>query len=721
MSATEPLRSPQETLKLLYEVSREFNSALDLRTVLQRVLFLTMKNIGAHSGSIIVVDENGEPIESAIIHGSNILNQTTQQLRITTERGLAGWVLRNQVAALVKDTSKDPRWLQRPDDAVDRTGPKSAISAPLVAREQLVGVITLVNSTPGRFGKQHLSLVQAIADQAGVAVLNARLYAESRRQARVMTALAETASVINATLNLEDVLQRIAVQTRQALNVQAASLALVERESNELVFRAVDGGAGPQLVGTRLKIGQGVAGWVAQTGKAVIVPRAHTDPRFHAETDRRTGFYTSAIACSPIRQEGKIIGVLEAINPYAGHFERDTLMVLNGICNLAGTAISHAQLFIRLQAAHQRYRDLFNDSISPIVITDVDGKILEVNRQTIETSGFSQERLYRMSILELHSVDEHHTGAHLETLKQARQTVIYESEMRTRSGSTVPVQVLARRVHIEGNSYIQWILRDITERKNIDRLRNDLISMIYHDLRSPLANIISSLDVLRSMLPKQDEAIESVVQIAERSTERIQRLTNSLLDVHRLESGKPIVSQEIVGLSALVEDAIEAVRLPLEAKQQYLEVSVPADLPGLYVDKDMIRRVLINLLENAVKYTPNQGRIRLEASAKNSMIEVSVIDTGPGIPPSEQEHIFHKFTRLRTQGSNKGLGLGLTFCRLAIEGHGGRIWVRSKVGVGSRFSITLPVAPPASQLQPPPDSTPGRKAAGEGDSRSSSS
>ncbi len=698
MTATQPLRSPQETLKLLYEVSREFNSALDLRAVLQRVLFLTMRNIGARSGSIIVVDEHGEPIESAIIHGSNILSQTTQQLRITTEQGLAGWVLRNRTAALVKDTSKDPRWLRRPDDAIDRTGPKSAISAPLAAREQLVGVITLVNGTPGRFGKQHLSLVQAIADQAGVAVLNARLYAESKRQARVMSALAETASVINATLNLEEVLQRIAAQVRQALNVQAASLALLDESTQELVFRAVEGGAGVQLIGTRLSVGEGIAGWVAKTGQPVISHHAHSDPRFHAETDRRTGFYTSAIACSPILQEGKIIGVLEAINPQEGHFERDTLMVLNGISNLAGTAISHAQLFVQLQAAHQRYRDLFEDSLSPIIITDINGRIVEANRQAIETSGFSQEELCRMSIVDLHDVDEKHTGARLEKLKRASRTVIYESEMHAVKKTDIPVQVLARRVSIEGAPHIQWILRDITERKHIDRLRNDLISMIYHDLRSPLSNIISSLEVLRSMLPDGDDAIESVVQIAERSTERIQRLTNSLLDVHRLESGKPILSQEIVGLPPLVDDAVEAVRLSLEAKQQSLEVSIPPDLPGLYVDKDMIRRVLINLLDNAVKYTASQGRIRLEAKAVDDMIEISVIDTGPGIPLAEQEHIFHKFTRLRSRSGSKGLGLGLTFCRLAVEGHGGRIWVKSRVGVGSRFSISLPAAPPESLL-----------------------
>ncbi len=693
-------RKPQDTLKLLYEISREFNSALDLRTVLQRVLLLTMKNIGANSGSMIVVDEHGEPVESAIIHGSNILDQTTQQLRATTERGLAGWVLKYREAVLMTDTSKDERWLRRPDDDVSRTGPKSAISAPLLSRDNLVGVITLVNANPGQFNEAHLSLVKAIADQAGIAVLNARLYSESQRQARVMAALAETASVINASLDFDDVLQRIAAQTKQALNVQAVSLALCDPEDEaQLIFRAVIGGAGARLQEYRLPLGRGIAGWVAQHGEAVLVPNAHADPRFDLETERRTGYHTRAIACAPIQLEERVIGILEAINPTNAGFGRDTLLVLDGICNLASNAISHAQLFSRLQAAHQRYHDLFNDSFSPIIITDLQGNILEVNRQTVVLSHYPIETLHQMTIFQLHQVNFTHLGESLENLKAGHRTIAYESNMRTCDGDEIPVQVLCRVVSIEGQASIQWVLRDITERKNIDKLRNDLISMVYHDLRSPLANIISSLDVLRSMLP-EDDAIESVMQIAIRSTERIQRLTNSLLDVHRLESGNPIVTQEIVGLLGLVNEALDAVYLMAESRHQTLEVEIPEQIPALYVDSDMIRRVFINLLDNAIKYTPNNGRIRIEAQQDGEWVQVSVIDTGFGIPESEQELIFHKFTRLHNREGSKGLGLGLTFCRLAVEGHGGRIWVKSKPEVGSRFSITLPVAPSDTMFSP---------------------
>ncbi|MFN2197564.1 MAG: GAF domain-containing protein [Anaerolineales bacterium] len=690
---SDEFQNTRATLETLYNISRELATALDLRTVLQRVLFLAMKHVGAMSGSIIVLDDTGQPVESAIIHGAELHDETTHQLRVTVERGLAGWVINNRQAAVVTDTSRDDRWVRRPDDAENRTGPKSAVSAPLLAREQIVGVITLVHPQTGFFTMEHLELVQTIADQAGIAVLNARLYADSQRQARVMTALAETAAVINATLSLEEVFSRIMVQIEQALRVQAASLALIDYASNEIVFKAATGWVGDQVVGIRLDIGQGVAGWVAREGRGVIVPTVEQDNRFDPETDERTGYTTRAIACAPIRLRGEVIGVLEAINPTNGMFDADALLVLTGIGNLAGTAIRHAQLFESLEAAHQRYRELFEDSIDPILITNLEGRIEEANRRAEDAFGYSAAELQNISIADVHELDVEHLGTQLEKLLETRKTMTYESLLHTQSGDDIPVQVYARLVEIDGVSHLQWIIRDITERKNLDRLREDLIAMVYHDLRSPLANVISSLDVLKSMLPDVgDVSTHSILKIAQRSTERIQRLTNSLLDVNRLSSGQAILAQGPTNIHELVNDAVDSVDLVLASKKHTLELDLPEQLPPVYVDGDMIRRVLINLVENAIKYTPSQGKIVIGAEQEGDWLQVWVIDNGRGIPQSEQKNIFDKFSRASgMEIESKGLGLGLTFCRMAIEGHGGNIWVESQEGQGSKFSFSLPL------------------------------
>lgn len=680
------------SLELLYHVSRELAAALDLRTVLQRVLVLSIRNVGAINGTLIVLDDNGQAVEATIVTGEQIHNHTTSQLRVTLERGLAGWVARQRQAVLVPDTSQDERWLRRPDDAADRTGAKSAVSAPLLVRDRLVGVMTLVHPNPGFFTLEHLALVQAIADQASIAVLNARLYAESQRQAQVMTAIAESAAVITATLRLEDVLQRILEQISHALHVEVVSLALVDPQDEYLEFRASTGSKSQNVVGMRLQMGQGIAGWVAKEGQGTVVPDVREDSRFYQGIDRLTGFVTLAIACAPIRSHGKVIGIIEALNPKDGYFDPEALLVLTGVASLAGTAIRHAQLFESLQAAHQRYHELFEDSIDTILITNLKGSILEANRQAELLTNYGEEELLHTFIGQLHSLDNEILGEKFAHLNSGN-TLSYESVLHTRHGREVPIQVYVREVLIEGVSHLQWILRDITERVNLDNLRDDLISMIYHDLRSPLGNIVSSLDVLDSMLPSQyDPAFRSLLNIAMRSTERIQRLTNSLLDINRLEAGQPVGNRTPTDPAALIRDAVDAVIPVVNNKDQELNITACPRLPLFLVEADMIRRVLSNLLENAVKFSPPGGKISISAQTVDSQIQICVQDTGPGIPPSDKERIFDKYTRLHAKEGPKGLGLGLAYCRLAVEGHGGRIWVESQPGEGARFCFTLPLA-----------------------------
>jgi signal transduction histidine kinase len=217
--------------------------------------------------------------------------------------------------------------------------------------------------------------------------------------------------------------------------------------------------------------------------------------------------------------------------------------------------------------------------------------------------------------------------------------------------------------------------------------------MIYHDLRSPLANVVSSLDVLSTMLKfsESDPAIQSLFDIVVRSTKRIQRLTHSLLDINRLEAGHPVLDKKLSPPPSLLADALDALGPVIENKKIKVSMDVPDDIPEVLINEDMVRRVIINLVENAIKFTPSGGAINLGAQQNNGEVRFWVQDNGPGIPKEDRKVIFDKYTRLHGRGGLKGYGLGLAYCRLAVEGHGGKIWVDDAPEGGSHFTFTVPI------------------------------
>jgi PAS domain S-box-containing protein len=683
-----PTEQSLDSLKLLYEISRELTSSLNLRVVLERVLSLSLQSMEGSNGSIIVLDEQGAPLDAAMIVGGQIFEDAVDRLKVTLDSGLAGWVLRHKETALVNDTQKDKRWITREYNS-SGTPPRSALSVPLQARDEMVGSITFTHSKESYFTEEHLALVQSIADQAAIAVLNARLYSASHHRAEVMEALAQSAASITASLDLDEVLNRILVQVTHALKVEAATLGLVDQASGEVVFRAAIGGAPEQVVGMGVKLGQGIAGWVAQSAEAVIVPDAKSDPRHYSKIDNQTGYRTKAIAAAPILLDDQVIGVIETLNPESAFTQAD-LVVLKGIGSLAGTAIQHARLFEEVQIAHHRYRNLFERSVDPIIVTNLEGKIIEANHQALNLLGFEDQALLNKNIHYFHQVDWKTVGEDFSTMVNAKP-VSYESSLQVKKGDQIPIEVHLNKIFIEDEERLQWILHDISKVRELDELRQDLSSMIYHDLRSPLGNVVSGLELLRTMVPT-DPAVDSVIQIANRSIDRVQRLVSSLLDTNRLQAGQGITSLQKTEMYPLITDAIGAIEANLGMGKYKLEINVPDTPLFAMIDADMIRRVIINLLENSMKYSREGSQLEIGAIQAEENIQVWVTDQGRGISPEDQEMIFDKFSRSAGVSNLQGLGLGLAFCKLAVEGHGGNIWVESNPGEGSTFTFTLPPA-----------------------------
>jgi PAS domain S-box-containing protein len=673
----------------LQEIARIVNSALEPSLVFPQVLDQLERVVHYDSASIFMLQQGILRLEAArgFDDEEGIIGET-----IPPNPDLLVYrVLHSQKSLVIDDVQKEQGWLNV-GSLPESNRIRGWIGAPLVLRDRAVGVLCVDSQTQSTYGEEEAQKVTVFADQTATAVANAQLFSESQRQLQATRSLAETARAVSATLNLDEVLMRILSETMRTLEGEAASLALVDPITGELEFRVASGKGAERIVGLRLKKGEGIAGWVAEQGDPILVPDVKADPRFYPEIDEKIGFETRMIAAAPIKVQSKTIGVLEAINPRRGEFTSLQTELLLGIAGLAGTAIAHAQLFSETQEARLRYAGLFEDSIDPILISDLQGYVTDANHRAESFLGFNRDELLGVSTLDLHEPDSNRLPRDLSQLEMG-QTVSYETKASHKLGDELPIEVYIKRIDIEGKPFLQWILRDISERLELDELRSDLTSMIFHDLRSPLGNVLSSLEVLKSSLPTDDEAIQSILSISLRSGRRLQRLVEMLLDHGQLESGQAVLHKTHASVGTLIAESVEEVHPIAEAKGHVLGFELPsADLPEVEMDVDMIRRVIINLLENAIKYTRQSGRISVSAHRDDHHLVVKVQDNGPGISKRDQVHIFDKFARIQHGGRPKGLGLGLAFCRLAIEEHKGKIWVESEVGKGSTFSFTLPLA-----------------------------
>jgi signal transduction histidine kinase len=204
---------------------------------------------------------------------------------------------------------------------------------------------------------------------------------------------------------------------------------------------------------------------------------------------------------------------------------------------------------------------------------------------------------------------------------------------------------------------------------------------------------MNSLDVLYDVIDEQDDSVSrtELLNIAKRSGKRLQNLINSILDISWLETGQAMLKTQATDPAPLLREAVEFVSPQAEVGEIDLSASFAETLPQVEIDSDMILRVILNLLDNAIKFTQVGGKVNLTATVVDTAIEVAIADNGPGIPPSQIPTIFEKFTRVRRENGPKGTGLGLTFCHLAVKAHGGNIWVESKLGRGTTFRFTLPI------------------------------
>ncbi len=572
---------------------------------------------------------------------------------------------------------------------------QSWLVAPLFSGGTAVGLLILGSRKQMQYGAEELRLLSAFADYAAAAIHNTLLVNWTQQALARLSFLYEATRTLSTILDTNKILETLMTLAYEQIRPEAISIALAQPDGS-LVFKAAAGGAGDKIIGMRVPKGRGLVGWVAQQGEPVWVPDVANDPRFYGVVDKQTGFATQSIYALPVWMGDEVIAVLEMINPRPETDItelRDTMLAL---ASLAASALHNARLFEQVRRAEQRYQNLFDMNIAPVLVFDGQGRLLEANLAARNLFGATLQKGDEIfPVLQLTSERFFQLAAEL----AAGQQPVWEFSLSTPQGVRVLECHLTYLRDYGGQDVYQWMGHDVTERVQLEEMRSRLNHMIVHDLRNPLGVIRTSLDMLAECASGDYGQWQGAMELARRSLNRMSDMIENMLDTARMTQGKTNLILEPVILAELLKDVNDAVQHAAMYRRQQIVMEVDSTRPELMANRSYLRRILVNLLDNAIKFSPAGTTIRLRVDEDEAAgaWRFAVSDQGPGVPSEEREAIFDAYVRGRAQKHEKGVGLGLAFCKLAVEAHGGRIWVESQPGHGATFIFTLPFHPSAGE------------------------
>jgi PAS domain S-box-containing protein len=432
-------------------------------------------------------------------------------------------------------------------------------------------------------------------------------------------------------------------------------------------------------------------------------------PLFCEDVASEQGFERSELAgrlglgagiFAPVHSAGGVVGVLEFVCREKAARDEALVRLVAGVADQLGQFLERREAQDALRESEARSRAILESAQDAVLTIDHEGRIQEFNPAAEQLFGFPRKQVLgrRMSDMivppDLRADHERGLARHLRTGESRMLGRRVEMRALRGDGTTFPAEVSVIRIEGFGRPSFTGFVRDLSEREAIDRMKREFVSMVSHELRTPLTSLRGSLGLLAlGTAGGLSKEAAKLLEIAERNTVRLVTLINDILDLERLSSGRVELRKRPAPLGPILALAVEAVG-PL-AQEKGVQLVLPAERPDstVLVDAERIEQVLINLLGNAVKFSPSGGRVWLLADPRAESAEISVCDEGPGIPSEWRERVFEPFQQVegsdsRTKG---GSGLGLAICKAIVERHGGRIGVEPGRPTGSRFWFTVPL------------------------------
>lgn len=683
-------RRQRELERQIKRLSTLYGSSVE--SVLNHIVEAAVAITAAEEGYLLLLDE--ETDELYMCSAMNVGQRFASGFRLKVQDTIAGRVVK--LGEPVRYNHIDHHNLFK-----IKTGylVQALINVPLRDGDKIIGVLGVDNKTSSEtFSRTDLELLMALGDHAVSSITNASQYEQIHhaltRRVQELAVVQQLAQDLNPVVDIERIAR---VTLHHSMRVT---------------------GAESGLVGLRLK---GQPEWIAEGYLAVAMREEIWRPNWDAGVieqavkqvepkllDDLQGSFdavhvlpqTRSQLVVPIRRGEQVLGVIDLESSMPAAFSAELPQLLLALADRAAVAIENAQLFDLVMDEQRRTKLVLQSIADGLCTVDLDLRIRSFNPAAERITGWSAAEAHGQLSATVFCDADHPEASHQcqliqEAMNGGRSVASSQSDppVQGRGGrqiflSSSVAPIYSHEGRLEGAVVA---FRDVSSERELDRLKSDFVSMISHELRSPLANLSAAIELMLQLTEGQDE-VQQTLAIARANERRLTRLVEDILSVSRIDAGQMKVHQEPVTLIPILRRAVRIAQD--QTKQHRITLQASPAVPFVIADQSKVEIIISNLITNAVNYSPEGGRILVKVvGPQNGEMIVSVIDEGVGIAADHLEKIFDRFYRVDTSDGRKvyGHGLGLYISKCLIELQGGRIWVDSKEGYGSCFSFSLPI------------------------------
>jgi PAS domain S-box-containing protein len=554
------------------------------------------------------------------------------------------------------------------------------VDAPRVAGR---GSVLIFFAQERTFSDEDLELARHLADATRGALERSELFEAERSARAVAQQLTRTGRLLTSELDPGAVLDEVVQQAPALVNAEAAAFRIVD--GDELLVTAAEGNGAEAALESRSSAAGRLSGEVVQSGVPVALADAGSDDRLRPLDPMLAAGHSAFLGVPVAAAEGAVAGVLAVYAEQPREWREEEIEALQAVAASTAAALSNAELYQRVALERERSVAILANIADGIVAVDRDGNVVLWNASAERITGVpAAAALGRapVDVLQrsLEAPDGAASGDRLVPVMRGREEVwlsVTEAVMRD------PLGVVAGRI---------FAFRDISSDRLVEQVKSDFVSTVSHELRTPLTSIYGFAEtLLRQDVVFGEEERQTFLRYIASESQRLTTIVDTLLAVARLDTGDLKVNLAETDVRDVVGQVLDTMRF---ANGHQVVVDLPDAPLAAHADAEKLRQVLAILVDNAIRYSPDGGTIMVEAGVRDETVEVTVADEGIGIPQAEHEQIFRKFYRgadAELRVGTGGTGLGLFIARGLVTAMGGRIWVASREGEGSRFSFELPI------------------------------